>query len=157
MLSVFTLAAAILSASPAAEEWPRDTTFHGPSKFCGWMFAANVTESEQVVVRDGGLDFLVYYFEGGRPEYTIYEGNHPQRWDDASPIDAGVGRPTTRMWKDKHASYLVEVTDRPNVYYLHIMSPSFDGSNRDLTLLGSLRYGDQKKTGCAKPTYTKQP
>jgi hypothetical protein len=155
MLGHVALLIALLSAPPDTDEWPKETIFKGPATFCGWKFSVKVSDSEQVVVRDGGLDFLVYFFEEGPAQYTIYEGNHPEQWGKPEAVNAGLGLPTTQMWKNNRPSYLVKVAERPITHFLHIMSGTFDGSQRDFKLLKSIKYGDA--ANCTKPTYDKRP
>ena len=151
--------AAILLTTPttlvAQDEWPRDTTFEGPMRFCSSFFAIDVPSEERVTVRDPGLDFLVTYFETEGHWLGAYEGNHPQT-DDRKIKRVRLIRQVRmdRMTdRDDKTSYLIHVTQGDLPVYLHIFSDQFTGAEADRTILQRFIVGGLDKTGCPKPTY----
>ena len=150
---------AILLAAPstlvAQDEWPRDTTFEGPMRFCSRFFAIDVPSGESVTVRDPGLDFLVTYFETEGHWLGAYEGNHPQT------VDREIKRvrliPELRMDRvtdsENKTTYLIHASQGALPVYLHIFSDRFTGADEDRLVLERFIVGGLEKTGCAKPTY----
>lgn len=124
--------------------------------FCGWSFALDLANDENLIVRDPGLDFLLYFVEDGR-QLGIYEGMHPQSWEHKETVDAGLPKSAWRLTKTEgeqtFTSYHVQTTERPAATILHIMSGSFDGTENDFELLKQFRYGSTTDTGCEAPTY----
>jgi hypothetical protein len=150
-----------LLAAPATllaeDEWPRDTTFDGPMRFCSNFFAIDVPVGERVTVRDPGLDFLVTYFETDGHWLGAYQGNHPQ--NDDRTIKRIRLLPQVRMDRmtdrDGKTSYLIHATRGDLPVFLHIFSDQFTGADTDRTMLQRFIVGGPEKTGCPKPTYTR--
>jgi hypothetical protein len=152
------IAAFLLTApSPlvAQDEWPRDTTFEGPMRFCSSFFAIDVPSGERVTVRDPGLDFLVTYFETEGHWLGVYEGNHPQT--DDREIKRVRLIPQVRMDRvtdrDDKTTYLIHATQGDLPVYLHIFSDQFTGVGEDRLILQRVMVGGLEQTGCPKPTY----
>ena len=150
------LVAVIAIPADAKEEWPRDTKFDGPLRFCSNSFAVDVASDEVATVRDPGLDFTITYFESGDRWLGVYEGNHPQTTNkkiDPTRLFSDVR--VDRMTDPEGAtSYLVFA--RPDVrlpVLLHIFSNQFVGTDADKEILQRFAFGDPATTGCADTTY----
>ena len=155
-VGAFALAVAALSPVRAQEEWPRDTKFQGPMRFCAYAFAVDVAAGEVATVRDPGVDFTITYLESGDRWLGVYQGNHPQTSDKKIERtrffrDLRVDRMTAA---DGATSYLVHALPEGRVpVLLHLFSNQFDGSEADKAILQRFTFGDLAKTGCAEPTY----
>jgi hypothetical protein len=154
LLSVALLAAAT-GAVGANDEWPRDTVFEGPLRFCSPYFAVDVPSGENVRVRDPGLDFLIIYFESGDRWLGAYEGNHPQTNDKDIERFRSLGN--TRVDRmtatDDKTSYLIHAVAGQHPVYLHVFSDQFTGVEADHALLQRFVIGGFDKTGCSSRTY----
>jgi hypothetical protein len=153
-LAILLLVAAT-GAAIAQDEWPRDTTFEGPMRFCSRFFAIDVPAGERVTVRDPGLDFLVTYFETESHWLGAYEGNHPQTNDRKTRRVRLIPQVRTDRLTDRDdkTSYLVHATKGDFPVYLHIFSDQFTGAQTDRTILQRFIVGSLEETGCPKPTY----
>jgi hypothetical protein len=156
------LAIAVALAAPdallAQDEWPRDTSFDGPMRFCSPYFAVDVPAGEKVTVRDPGLDFTITYFEEGDRWLGLYEGNHPQTTDkQIRRVRLLPGVRVDRMADPKGAiSYLVHaLPDSALPGYVHIFSDQFTGAKEDRQILQRFVFGGAEETGCAERTYAR--
>lgn len=149
------LLASSAGVAGADDEWPRDTTYDGPIRFCSHFYAIEVPQGEQVTVRDPGLDFLVTYFETDAHWLGAYEGNHPQTTDkEIRRVRLLPGVRLDRMTDDDNkTSYLIHVTQGDIPVYLHVFSDQFAGDEGDRAVLERFVLGGFDKTGCERPTY----
>jgi len=155
--TVLAMLAALASSPLGAEgDWPRDTRFDGPLRFCSYSFATDIPAGEVATVRDPGLDFTITYFESGDRWLGVYEGNHPQT------NDKKIRR--TRLFPDVRVdrmidpagatSYLVHaLPGGASPVLVHIFSDQFVGSEADAAVLQRFSFGGVDKTGCSTLTY----
>ena len=86
------LAAVLLIAAtpPTAPAWG-ERRFTGPALVCGAAFALRLAAGESLLLRDPGLDFILYDAQAADGAFLIYEGNAPQPHDDE--IQTGLSFP----------------------------------------------------------------
>ena len=154
--------AALLLVAPvglfAQDEWPRETGFDGPLRYCSSLFAVDVPTGEKVTVSDPGLDFMITYLETGERWLGVYEGNHPQTDEKKiRRVRLLPGVRVDRMTDTKGAtSYLVHaIRDADFPAYVHIFSDQFTGTEIDRQILRRFVFGRAADIGCAQRTYTR--
>jgi hypothetical protein len=149
------LVAVSAGAALAQDDWPRDTTYHGPMRYCSQFYAIEVPATEQVTVRDPGLDFLVTYFESDGQGIGVYEGNHPQTTDKKPRrVRLMPGIRVDRLTdRNEKVSYLILAKEGDIPVYLHVFSDRFRGGDSDRAILERFSVGDFDKTGCSRATY----
>ncbi|HEY6816496.1 MAG TPA: hypothetical protein VI168_13225 [Croceibacterium sp.] len=140
----------------AQDEWPRETRFEGPLRFCSYAFAVEVGAGESAIVRDPGLDFTITYLESGASWIGVYQGNFPQTTDKKIKRtrffrEVRVDRMTA---EDGATSYLIHaLPDYAAPVYLHVFSNQFVGTDADKLILQRLAVGTFAKTGCSEASY----
>ncbi|MBC2777387.1 hypothetical protein [Parasphingopyxis marina] len=163
---VFTLAVATPPPPPFRAAY-------GPMPFCGEGFVIDVTEAEAIgwrpqgslpfpsyTLRSGSREFFVQPFRSdalhsyrpfreyaeGRAEEIELEGlgtvlRFPLHFED---IDINSRLRTV---------YVVDPEGMPDGFRLALLSPDFEGSERDLELIRRVRAGAPEALGCGEPTF----
>ena len=98
------LAAAFLLAAmpPAAAPAWGERRYTGPALVCGAAFALRLAPGESLVVRDPGLDFILYDAQAADGAFLLYEGNAPQPHDDE--IRTGLSFPNVIAIHDNRSA-----------------------------------------------------
>jgi len=91
----------IAATPPATPAWG-ERRFTGPALVCGAAFALRLVAGESLLLRDPGLDFILYDAQAADGAFLIYEGNAPQPHDDE--IQTGLSFPNVIAIHDNRSA-----------------------------------------------------
>ena len=145
--------AAFLIATTAAAQDRAIQNYMGPSRYCGYAFAVDLTAGDRIEV-ERGPDFMLEGLVSQSGGFGLYEGSFPQNGTGDQKVDAGLGKPTYRVGrKADDYGYVIWAGDKAHRFFVHVWGMAFKGSEQDYPLLRRLEFGEAAKRGCPKPTF----
>jgi hypothetical protein len=131
--------------------------FSGPMHYCGTAFAIELAAEETIAWRNPVHDFDLHRLQSSGGGFGIYEGNHPQTFEnEREEVELpSVGTIERLKHPETGYSYLI-ATNRQWPRYIHLYGQVWQGTEADYPLVSRLNAGSPDAIGCPVATARQQ-